>query len=41
MVLGLVGSNDPTSYTSGSVANGRYSHASQIDREKPEETATC
>jgi len=40
MVLGLVSCNDPTSYTSSSVATGRDSHASQIDSEKWEEQAT-
>jgi len=40
MVLGLVCSNDPPSYSSGSVATGRDSHASQINSEKPEKQAT-
>jgi len=40
MVLGFVCSNDPPSYSGGSVTTGRDSHASQTDSEKPEEKAT-
>jgi hypothetical protein len=35
-VVGLVWSNDPTSYTGGSVATGRVSHARQVKGDDPD-----
>jgi hypothetical protein len=34
-VVGLVRSNDPESYTGGSVATGRVSHAGQVKGDEP------
>jgi hypothetical protein len=36
VVVGLVWSNDPESYTGGSIATGRASHAGQVKGDDPD-----